>query len=304
VFILIAGVQRYPFGEVGVHRSTYASDVAVGHAVADDVNKSIAITDEYVRKMGVSAWLSDAMNNTESWRIRILTEKEKRQWQVFGTDRVEEEILFNQMARDRHISRLELINIFRSNYDDCLEASMSLQATVFECAQTKDVKPPAWYARYFSWLQPNNRMVDIPELRTMSFEDRVNQLRGEIRNGITYLRYMNVSKSSQGKPEFQTALSLPTDQISAMEASNEWWVDGNAIYILLANPSDKRLTKVLFTLSKDECKKEAAELKYLNFELLSSLGKEEAVVYKGDLPFDYNEEYGKGLRCGIIRAAS
>jgi hypothetical protein len=101
--------------------------------------------------MGISMLLDDAINMTEFWRIRYLTESEKKQWQVFGTDMVEEEILFSQVARDTKISKEDFIRIFRSHYDSCLENSKILMETVFECAKTRSATKPGIYERLIRW---------------------------------------------------------------------------------------------------------------------------------------------------------
>jgi hypothetical protein len=92
------------------------------------------LSNNYIKSMGVSLLLDDAMNNTESWRMRYLTDAEKQQWQVFGTDRLEEERLFNQIARSHNITRTKFIKVFKSNYKKCLNEAKALNMTIFECA--------------------------------------------------------------------------------------------------------------------------------------------------------------------------
>lgn len=137
IAILLGGVQRYPFGKVGVHRVTYDQDIDDDSRVAKDINNSLKLTSEYIRSMGISLMLDDAINTTESWRMRYLTETEKVQWNVFGTDRLEEELLFNKISRKLNVNRVEFISFYSSNYENCLKSVKKLKTTIFECAQIK-----------------------------------------------------------------------------------------------------------------------------------------------------------------------
>ena len=137
VFILIGGVQRYAFGKVGVHRTTYMDTPNDDENVAEDISESVSEVSEYIKSMGVSVMLDDAINTTESWKMRYLTETEKRQWQVFGIDRLEEELYFNKLSRERGISRKDFVEIFKYNYEKCLNETKELKETIFECVNNK-----------------------------------------------------------------------------------------------------------------------------------------------------------------------
>jgi len=156
VFILIGGVQRYAFGKIGVHRTTYSRDITDDSIVQNDINESTQLITNYIKSMGVSSLLDDAINNTESWRMRYLSDVEKRHWQVFGIDRFEEELFFNRTARERGISRAEFIKIFKSNYDGCLKEAYYLRSTVLDCSIDKQIKPLSFPERsvikFSNWL--------------------------------------------------------------------------------------------------------------------------------------------------------
>jgi hypothetical protein len=137
IAILLGGVQRYPFGKVGVHRVTYDQDIDDDSRVAKDIDDSLKMTSDYIKSMGISLMLDDAMNTTESWRMRYLSETEKRQWNVFGIDRLEEEIIFNKISRKLNVKRTEFISFYGLNYENCLESVKNLKYTVFECTQLK-----------------------------------------------------------------------------------------------------------------------------------------------------------------------
>jgi len=70
VFVLIGGVQRYAFGKIGVHRTTYSRDIPDDSVVQNDINESNQMIANYIKSMGVSSLLDDAIKNTESWRMR------------------------------------------------------------------------------------------------------------------------------------------------------------------------------------------------------------------------------------------
>ena len=90
VHILISGVQRYAFGAVRVHRATFMYDTDKDEHVEKFIGEAKKSNEDFVRSMGISILLADAMDSTVSWSIRQLTELEKNQWQVFGFDRLAE----------------------------------------------------------------------------------------------------------------------------------------------------------------------------------------------------------------------
>ena len=145
VFILMGGVVRYPFGAIGVHRSTFTSGMEVDDSKLEEfVKNDIRIVKEFAVEIGMTNQLVDAILNTESWRVRYLTDQEKQHWQVFGTDRIYEERLFTSIAKEVKIERDKFINIFRSNYEDCLKDAKSFDRTAYDCAKTKEVKVNYW----------------------------------------------------------------------------------------------------------------------------------------------------------------
>ena len=66
VDILISGVQRYAFGDVLVHRSTFFGESHDDSKVESIVAYARKIEEEYIRSMGVSMMLADAIDTTES----------------------------------------------------------------------------------------------------------------------------------------------------------------------------------------------------------------------------------------------
>ncbi len=303
VFILIGGIQRYAFGEVGVHRTTFATDVSDDKFVKPYIEESIKLNTEYIKSMGISAMLSDALETTESWRIRSLTEVEKRQWQVFGTDRLEEELLFNQIARDRHISRREFIDIFKSNYEDCLSDARDLKQTIFACAKDKSLKSPSYYIQLLKWLDKKLDLYVRTNIHDLPHPDQVETIRKKIRDGKLYKRYATITEVNDSNPKIPQLKSLGKDSVSKIETENIWWVEGDTLFVLVSNPINQNLKGIHFELSTTNCGANDGKKRLLHLSMLVNLEERNSAVYSGLLPFNYENIIGKGTRCGLIRAA-
>ena len=302
--ILISGVQRYAFGEVRVHRATFMGESDEDGKIPTEVAEAIKTTDNYVRAMGVSMLLADATEMTESWRIRKLTEVEKKQWQVFGTDRVTEELLFNQIARSRFISRKEFIDIFKSQYDECIKEAKDFKMTVFDCAKTRNLKPLNIFTRakktFLSWVLN----LDKPIPRDISYPEQIQLIKEKLRSGKLYLRYMMVNEVSDINSAFSSTTMMQESKSVAdqMESVSIWWVVESQLHIMLKNPTDHPIKRVVFTLSETDCKSNGKK-RYMTFDLPIVLEAEKTAVYSGELPFNYSKVYGKGIRCGLIEGA-
>ena len=304
VDILISGAQRYAFGEVLVHRSTFFGESLDDSKVEAIVAYARKKEEEYIKSMGISMMLADAIDTTESWRLRKLTDSEKKRWQVFGTDRVTEEILFNQIARKRYISRHEFIGIFKTNYEECLEEAREFKKTVFECAATRYRKQPNLFVRILKKLEKwmdQKIAVDPP---TKPFEEHVTDLKEKIDSGRLYLRYMLVSemKVPLSVTNENSLRSLTKVEVDLMEAANIWWVEENKIHVFLKNPTKYSIKQLNFELSDGDCKK-SGKKRMLQFQLPTNLETESSVVYSSELPFDYMKEIGKGIKCGVVENA-
>jgi len=299
VFILLGGVQRYAFGEVYVHRPTYSHDIFDDKVIVDDINNSERESFNFIKEMRVSSLLFEAMNNTESWRIRKLTEAEKYQWQVFGADRVEEELLFNQIARDRNISRKEFINIFSSNYDDCLIESRNLKKTLFQCAKDKKLKKPNYYVQLLRWITTKVSPKDLIDPK-LSFQNKVALIREKISDGSLYKRYSKIIEIQDPKSTNFKFKSLTKIEVDKIERSETWYVEGNRFSVLLTNSFENDIKEIIFSISTADCESKGSKLRYLSIPLIANLEAGNSAVYSGELPFDYNKLIGNGIRCGLI----
>lgn len=145
VNILMGGVVRYPFGSVEVHRTTYTLGADVDDSLTESfVRMDIKTVKDYSAAMGMTVALTEAILNTESWKIRKISEVEKREWQVFGTDRAYEERLFTAIAIEQQMQRPNFIRVFSTNYEDCLKDAEKFERTAYDCAKTKSVKKNYW----------------------------------------------------------------------------------------------------------------------------------------------------------------
>ena len=304
VYVLLGGVQRYAFGNVRIHRATFMYDFDTDEHLEKFIKDNQKNVYEYVKTMGISLLLADAMENTVSWEIRQLTDLEKKQWQVLGFDRLAEELYFNQSARERHISRIEFIDIYKSNYDDCLLSARDFKQTVFDCAKTKNLKEPSYYKQFWRWLDKKFDSYVRPSIKELPFNERVEVLRSKIRNGSLYLRYASISEVDDLNLHSTQAKSLDSQSVQKIEATNEWWTEENNIFVHVSNPTASVLKEIVFELSTTDCKSEIGNKKrLLSLQLLKNLEASNSAIYSGQLPFNYNKEIGKGTRCGIIKAA-
>jgi ATP-dependent protease ClpP protease subunit len=303
VHILIGGVQRYAFGDVAVHRATFMYDSDKDDQLSKLISNAKKFNEDYVKSMGISIMLADAMDSTVSWSIRLLTELEKKQWQVFGFDRLAEELYFNQTARERHISRNEFIHIFKSNYEDCVKKARDFEQTVFDCANSKSLKPPSYLMQLMKRLDRKLDAYIGIDIENLSFDEQVEALRKQIRDGKIYKRYTTITEVKDLKPSDQQLKSIDALSVQKMEAANKWWVVGDTLSVLVMNPIDAQLKEIVFELSTTDCNTEGGKKRMLTLPLLANLEAKNSAIYSGQLPFNYNKVIGKGTRCGIVRKA-
>lgn len=303
VHMLISGVQRYAFGDVRVHRATFMYDSDKDDHVEKFIKEAKKSNEDYVRSMGISIMLADAMDSTVSWSIRQLTELEKNQWQVFGFDRLAEELYFNQTARDRYISRNEFIHIFKSNYEDCLNEARDFKQTVFDCTKSKSLKPPSYLMQLMKWLDKKLDSYIGTDLNDLSFHDQVEALRKQIRDGKLYKRYTTITEVKDLKSSNQELKQIDALSVQKMEAANKWWVENDTLSVLVMNPIEANLKEVVFELSTTDCKTDGGKKRLLTLPLIANLAAYDNAIYSGQLPFNYNKVIGIGTRCGVIKAA-
>ena len=305
VYLLIAGVMRYAFGEVLVHRTSFASELPDTSVIAAKIDEWRKRSTTYLASMNISYMLFDAMQSTPNWQVRTITEDEKRKWQLIGTDQLTEETLFTEIAKERSISREEFIDIYKQSYEQCLHQAKLFKQTTFECAKSRKVQKISYY-QYWSkifkaWV---DRKVPITTFAENS-QQKVDFLLKKIHSGSLYLRYMKTeSMSSPTQQADKTLVPISKDDVKVMESKNVWWTErrNNSLFVLLANPTRHTIKRITFSISNENCIKNGTK-RFVSLDLIEPLDRYRAVVYSGLLPFDYDKEIGKGERCGVVEHA-
>ena len=304
VDILIAGVMRYPFGDIKIHRPSYSSELNEHDIIENDIEKWKQTSSDYVKLMGVSNMLIDAQQSTPNWQIRTLSENEKSQWHILGTDQLTEETLFTEIAKEKFISRREFIDIYRKNYENCLSNAKEFIMTTFDCAKPLKSNPISifkyWLLNFLEWLDKNSDKTTF----TKTYDQRILDLKYKIKINKLYLRYMKIQEITDDAPDSNNSIlkQLKPEVAKNMEAKNEWWASKNSINILLVNDTDQEIKRVTFSLSNLSCNQKGKKYNF-SLELIEPLDRYRSVVYSGLLPIDYDKEIGKGERCGTIAAA-
>lgn len=151
--IFLGGVQRYGFGNLGVHDSTFSEEFKFERT---DLTKLIEQSDkrhiDYLREMDISVSLADVVHSTKFWDVRYLTEEEKSLYRVNGTDRSTSEVLVTEISNDRKISKEEFKKILRTNYSSCTDEMKYLKQTTWDCIMTREFRVP-WYELIFASIK-------------------------------------------------------------------------------------------------------------------------------------------------------
>ena len=305
VYIAVAGVMRYAFGDVRVHRTSFGYEPPDTSMIAWKVEEWRKESAAYFASMNISNMLVDAVQSTPNWQIRSITDSEKRQWQLIGADQLTEETLFTEIAKERSISRTEFIHIYKQSYEQCLQQAKLFNQTTFECAKARKVKKISHYQHWMKRLQDwiDGRYPTTTFIQ--SFEQNVDDLLKQIDRGRVYLRYMKTEPMSSPTQQLdKTLVPIDKDDVKLMEATNVWWSwkKRNTIYVHLANPTRHTIKRITFSISNENCVKNGTK-RFVSLDLIEPLDRYRAAVYSGSLPFDYFKEVGDGEKCGIVEEA-
>lgn len=144
VFAFIGGVQRYGFGRIGVHSTTFGDSSVINEKyVPYVVDKDIETVTNYVKEQRISPQLATAILSTPFWSVKFLTEDEKKNWNVNGIDRVEAEILVTKIAKERSMIRSDFSELVGKKLDECYEQTKLLEQTGWDCLR-KVVNRESW----------------------------------------------------------------------------------------------------------------------------------------------------------------
>jgi hypothetical protein len=146
VYAFIGGVQRYGFGKIGVHSTTFVDDFQIDEKYVDGiVDKDIEKVTNYVKEQRISSNLASSILSTPFWTVRYLTDAEKLNWTVNGTDRAESEILVTNIANERKMKRSDASKIIQTNYSECFDHVRYLQETAWDCLRSQKASDD-WFA--------------------------------------------------------------------------------------------------------------------------------------------------------------
>ena len=120
-YILISGVCRMALGEVKIHRALHQGD--------EDMDKPVSVKENYkaIRKekrdkfnfyqeMGAPIEMVWRGVNTPQWLITSLSEEEKDLYGLFYSIPEEQDLRYNRIARQRKVSKFDLVEILKDKY--------------------------------------------------------------------------------------------------------------------------------------------------------------------------------------------
>ena len=134
VLLLASGIIRMAYGKVEVHRATINKNNMDKEVPRDNFSNVDSLVSSYLKRMGASMLLADAILTTPFWKYREITEIEKIQWSLHGIERNSEEKFFRLYAKENAMTKDKFVSKFVKHYERCTEASKRFELTVFECA--------------------------------------------------------------------------------------------------------------------------------------------------------------------------
>jgi hypothetical protein len=307
VYILAAGVQRYAFGAVGVHQARY-NRVSGEADMAARVRAHEREIRRYYDEMGIGPGLVEAMFSTPAWSIRVLTEDEKHDWRLSGTDSVEINLQVLRLSKQHHRWPREIHDLLDANHDDCLASVESSATDVFQCSVARGHPPPDPWDMALMWWRERFGAFPASEDAGIPFRERINRTDKQVMDEKIYWRPMTVVQQSpqrRAAPEAadqSTGPAISAKVTEAIEAAGLWWIAENTLHMRVVNPARQPVATLRFQVSSTDCNS-AGELRELTLRLLAPLEPGRTVVYVGKLPFDYARVYGRGKRCGTVTQA-
>jgi len=120
-YVLISGVCRMAIGEVKIHRSLHQGDEAMVKPVSVTENYKVirkVIRDKFsfYREMGAPDAMVWQGINTPQWLITSLSEEEKNSYGLFYSIPEEQDLRYNRIARQRKVSKFDLVEILKDKY--------------------------------------------------------------------------------------------------------------------------------------------------------------------------------------------
>ena len=120
-YVLISGVCRMALGEVKIHRSLHQGDEEMERPVSVKENYKVIQKDirdkfSFYHEMGAPVAMVWQGINTPQWLITSLSEEEKDLYGLFYSIPEEQDLRYNRMARQRKVSKFDLVAILKDKY--------------------------------------------------------------------------------------------------------------------------------------------------------------------------------------------
>jgi len=120
-YVLISGVCRMALGQVKIHRSLHQGDEDMDRPVSVKENYKVirkVIQDKFsfYREMGAPDAMVWQGINTPQWLITSISEEDKDLYGLFYSIPEEQDLRYNRMARQRKVSKFDLVEILKDKY--------------------------------------------------------------------------------------------------------------------------------------------------------------------------------------------
>lgn len=140
VDIAISGVRRLIYGGILVHRFALVFEKLTDEQIESIIKEHTNDARAYVLEMGGSVNLIEATNFTPNWALRKLTKDEVKHWGIFGSEHVEDEILFRRSAKLAGVTPLEFNSAYVKYMDICKKQEYSFRELSTRCTVNQIVK--------------------------------------------------------------------------------------------------------------------------------------------------------------------
>jgi hypothetical protein len=140
VYLAISGVRRMIYGSVLVHRFALVNEKLTDEQISQIITEHLKEANAYVLEMGGSVKLIEATSFTPNWALRRLSRDEVNHWGVFGSEHVEDEILFRRSAKLAGVTPLEFNSAYVKYMDICKKQEYSFKELATRCTVNQILK--------------------------------------------------------------------------------------------------------------------------------------------------------------------
>ena len=146
VDILIAGLERYAYGDVEIHRGTYKlpGNVANYEEALEEAKKDFI---DYFNEMDQSFVFADAILSVPSFTTHKLSEYEKHFWGVVGTSQLFDELWRRQIYDETGFDGNKIHKSMYKNYEYCKSKAKKFQESYWTCQKEILLKMPRDYTK-------------------------------------------------------------------------------------------------------------------------------------------------------------